>query len=86
MPKSKSSSRKKSKPTHKPSKPVKPAKPVKSAKTISGAAAGDPVFAQPMPSPDPTSFRDPVTDQNDQEINDLWAYLKQFDANGNIKK
>ena len=69
MPKSKSSSRKKSKPTHKPSKPVKPAKPVKSAKTISGAAAGDPVFAQPMPSPDPTSFRDPVTDQNDQEIN-----------------
>ncbi len=24
--------------------------------------------------------------KNDQEINDLWAYLKQFDANGNIKK
>jgi cytochrome c len=23
---------------------------------------------------------------NDQEINDLWAYLKQFDAQGNIKK
>ena len=24
--------------------------------------------------------------QNDHEINDLWAYLKQFDAEGNIKK
>ena len=24
--------------------------------------------------------------KNDQEINDHWAYLKQFDANGNIKK
>jgi cytochrome c len=24
--------------------------------------------------------------KNDQEINDIWAYLKQFDANGNIKK
>ncbi len=23
---------------------------------------------------------------NPQEINDLWAYLKQFDADGNIKK
>jgi cytochrome c len=24
--------------------------------------------------------------KNEQEINDLWAYLKQFDAQGNIKK
>jgi cytochrome c len=24
--------------------------------------------------------------KNEQEINDLWAYLKQFDADGNIKK
>ena len=24
--------------------------------------------------------------KNEQEINDLWAYLKQFDASGNIKK
>ena len=24
--------------------------------------------------------------KDEQEINDLWAYLKQFDANGNIKK
>lgn len=31
-------------------------------------AANDPVFAQPSPSPDPTSFRDPVTDQSLKEI------------------
>jgi cytochrome c len=24
--------------------------------------------------------------KNEQEISDLWAYLKQFDADGNIKK
>jgi cytochrome c len=24
--------------------------------------------------------------KNEQEINDLWAYLNQFDADGNIKK
>src|SRR5271167_4968266 len=24
--------------------------------------------------------------KNEQEVNDLWAYLKQFDADGNIKK
>jgi cytochrome c len=24
--------------------------------------------------------------KNDQEVKDLWAYLKQFDAQGNIKK
>jgi cytochrome c len=24
--------------------------------------------------------------KNDQEINDLWAYIKQFDAAGNVKK
>jgi len=24
--------------------------------------------------------------KNEQEVNDLWAYVKQFDANGNIKK
>ncbi|MGB6160440.1 MAG: hypothetical protein WBH45_19260, partial [Acidobacteriaceae bacterium] len=46
----------KPKPKKKPRKPVHP------------AAAGDPVFAQPQPSPDPTSFRNPVTDQNDTEV------------------
>ena len=24
--------------------------------------------------------------KNEQEVNDLWAYVKQFDADGNIKK
>ena len=24
--------------------------------------------------------------KNEQEVNDLWAYIKQFDASGNIKK
>jgi cytochrome c len=24
--------------------------------------------------------------KDDQEVNDLWAYIKQFDANGNAKK
>jgi hypothetical protein len=48
------------KPRPRPKKhPRKPAHP---------AAAGDPVFAQPLPSPDPTGFKNPVTDQNDTEI------------------
>src|SRR6202453_3074890 len=33
----------------------------------------EPVFAQPQPSPDPTSFKDPVTDQNYIEIANLEA-------------
>jgi hypothetical protein len=43
----------------------------KSTKKSGKAARGtsqQPVFAQPSPSPDPTSFRDPVTDQSDKEI------------------
>ena len=32
------------------------------------SASGQPVFAQPQPSPDPTGFKDPVTDQNYQEL------------------
>ncbi len=32
------------------------------------ASGGNPVFAQPAPTPDPTSFRDPVTDQSDREL------------------
>ncbi len=31
-------------------------------------SSGDPSFAQPSPSPDPTSFRDPVTDQKLRQI------------------
>src|ERR1700749_1721507 len=37
-------------------------------KTSRPHAANDPVFAQPSPSPDPTNFRDPVTDQSLKEI------------------
>ena len=48
------------KPTHKPA-PKKPKPPAP-------AAAGDPVFAQPAPSPDPTGFTNPVTDQNEKEV------------------
>ena len=35
------------------------------------ATNGQPVFAQPQPSPDPTSFKSPVTDQNNQEVAQL---------------
>jgi len=45
-------------------KTKKPAK----AKSAKPAASTDPVFAQPQPSPDPTGFRTPVTDQSDKEI------------------
>jgi hypothetical protein len=38
------------------------------AKTVSNE---EPVFAQPQPSPDPTTFKDPVTDQSDTEIANL---------------
>jgi hypothetical protein len=32
-----------------------------------GNVTGDPVFAQPSPSPDPTGFKTPVTDQKDKD-------------------
>lgn len=35
------------------------------------ASTPQPVFAQPTPSPDPTGFRTPVTDQNDKELANL---------------
>jgi Calcineurin-like phosphoesterase/Iron/zinc purple acid phosphatase-like protein C len=38
---------------------------------LAAKTSGQPVFAQPQPSPDPTSFKHPVTDQNDQEIAQL---------------
>jgi hypothetical protein len=34
-------------------------------------ATPQPVFGQPQPSPDPTGFKNPVTDQKDQEIKKL---------------
>lgn len=36
-------------------------------------STAQPVFAQPAPSPDPTGFKDPVTDQNDTEIDQVEA-------------
>lgn len=38
---------------------------------IAGGASGDPIFGQPQPSPDPTGFKDPVTDQSFKEIKTL---------------
>jgi hypothetical protein len=35
------------------------------------ASTPQPVFAQPEPSPDPSGFKTPVTDQKDKEIDDL---------------
>ena len=54
---------------HEPSKHHPPHKPApKSPQPSTPAAAGDPVFAQPTPSPDPTSFKNPVTDQSEKEV------------------
>jgi hypothetical protein len=52
---------------HKPSshhltkkQPVAPTPPTR--------ATGDPVFGQPQPSPDPTTFKDPVTDASEKDV------------------
>ena len=42
--------------------------------TTQPRAGNDPVFAQPTPTPDPTSFRDPVTDQKLKEIGTVEAF------------
>ena len=42
-------------------------------KSPSTSAAGQPVFAQPQPSPDPTGFKNPVTDQSDKELANVEA-------------
>lgn len=44
------------------------------AKKSAGAAtptSGQPIFGQPLPSPDPSGFKNPVTDQSDKEINSV---------------
>jgi Calcineurin-like phosphoesterase/Iron/zinc purple acid phosphatase-like protein C len=52
-----------------PAKKTHPPRPSsKSTPNPSPAAADSPIFAQPTPSPDPTSFKDPVTDQSDVEL------------------
>jgi Calcineurin-like phosphoesterase/Iron/zinc purple acid phosphatase-like protein C len=58
------------KPTkHTPAKHTPTKKQTPTKKTITHPhTTGDPVFAQPTPTPDPTSFRDPVTDQKLKEV------------------
>lgn len=41
------------------------------AKPNPPATNGQPIFAQPQPSPDPIGFKNPVTDQKDQALNTL---------------
>ena len=55
----------------------------------SGIVWGEATFKQYIKSPsamvpDTKMFFAGI--KNQQEINDLWAYVKQFDADGNIKK
>src|SRR5258707_14211327 len=65
-----------------PKKPVDPSSPgakkhPKKSAQQSGSGTngqpGQPIFAQPKPSPDPTGFKDPVTDQKFQGIRNLEA-------------
>lgn len=53
--------------------PKHPHKTAHTHKTASTSAAGQPVFAQPQPSPDPTGFKNPVTDQSDKELANVEA-------------
>jgi hypothetical protein len=53
--------------------PKHPHKTVHTHKAAGTSAAGQPVFAQPQPSPDPTGFKNPVTDQSDQELANVEA-------------
>ena len=53
--------------------PKHPHKTAHTHKAASTSAAGQPVFAQPQPSPDPTGFKNPVTDQSDKELANVEA-------------
>jgi hypothetical protein len=53
--------------------PKHPHKTAHTHKAASTSAAGQPVFAQPQPSPDPTGFKNPVTDQSDKELANVGA-------------
>ncbi len=52
---------------HKPSS-HQPTKKHPAVPTPPTRATGDPVFGQPQPSPDPTGFKDPVTDQSQPDV------------------
>ncbi len=51
-----------------PSPPKHPHRTLPAQKLATTPAPGQPVFAQPQPSPDPTGFKNPVTDQSDKEL------------------
>ncbi|MFT4114139.1 metallophosphoesterase family protein [Silvibacterium sp.] len=53
----------KSEKKHKPTQAGSP-----TTATGTSTSSGQPVFAQPQPSPDPTGFKTPVTDQSDKEF------------------
>jgi hypothetical protein len=54
----------------KPTQPSGPTGPVATGGG-NGSSTGQPIFAQPQPSRDPTGFKDPVTDQSEQELTTL---------------
>ena len=54
-------------PTQAPGKHKRQSRP----KPLQSPASGEPVFAQPQPSPDPSGFKNPVTDQKLQELKTL---------------
>jgi hypothetical protein len=52
----------------------------KRSRAKSKLSTDEPVFAQPQPSPDPTTFKNPVTDQNYAEIANLEPVPKPVDG------
>ena len=54
-----------------PKKTTKHTAPARRRTSSKPKAVGDPVFAQPKPSADPTGFKDPVTDKKLQELKNL---------------
>lgn len=55
-------------PAHSAKKPKRPTHPKPQPDPVQQQATGDPIFAQPTPSPDPTSFKDPVTDSKLKDV------------------
>ncbi|MBB5057759.1 hypothetical protein HDF16_002465 [Granulicella aggregans] len=59
----------KSSPEKKAKHPKKPKPPKAPVPPVPPIPSGQPIFGQPTPSPDPTSFKNPVTDQKFRGIN-----------------
>jgi Calcineurin-like phosphoesterase len=60
-------------PKHPPKHSSKPSRKPPSPKPHPTPPGGQPIFGQPTPSPDPSGFKNPVTDQKDQGLNTLEA-------------